>query len=145
MIIRLNSFILLLSINLIWLVPNQTIGQRQKPEEQTLILNQALINKDEVILDKLLHDKLSYGHSNLWIETKKELLENNKQEVLKYYSIKNETIESIYFGKVCILRYNAVLNINYKGKDLELKLHVIQTWQKRHHRWQLIARQSVKL
>ena len=40
-------------------------------------LNSALIQKDSLLLVKLLHPSLSYGHSNGWVENKQEVIENN--------------------------------------------------------------------
>ena len=40
-------------------------------------LHHALMSRDHDELNTLLDSRLSYGHSNLWIESKQELISNN--------------------------------------------------------------------
>ena len=50
-------------------------------------LNSALRQKDTVVLKKLLHKKLSYGHYNGWIESRQEVMTDLHNGKLVYNSI----------------------------------------------------------
>ncbi len=39
-------------------------------------MDKAFIEKDTIVLKQILHNELSFGHSNAWIESKSELLGN---------------------------------------------------------------------
>ena len=107
--------------------------------------NEALINKNLTEIDKLTHPHLSYGHSNAWIETKKEFLQNIQSNYIQYKSIKCDTVQIIKTKKIITARYNAQFTVSLKDKPIDLTLHVCQTWIKRHGRWVLLSRQSTKI
>jgi len=108
-------------------------------------LNQALVQKDSLQLTKLLHPSLSYGHSNGWIETKQELIENNASDFLIYTNIITDTIHCQRSKNYAIVRFQAIHEVVLKGKAIRLKLHVCQVWIQSKKRWQLLARQSTKI
>jgi hypothetical protein len=110
-------------------------------------LNKALVNKDEQALVQLLHPNVSYGHSNAWVQTKNDILNDLKSGKLTYDKIDNTS--------VAIVAINANwatvrTNTNATGRStaiptFELKLHVLQVWLKTQNGWQLLARQSTKV
>ena len=107
--------------------------------------NEALINKNLKEIDKLTHPHLSYGHSNAWIETKKEFLQNIQSNYIQYKSIKCDTVQIIKTKKIITARYNAQFTVSLKDKPIDLTLHVCQTWTKRNGHWVLLSRQSTKI
>jgi hypothetical protein len=110
-----------------------------------LNFNEALINKNLTEINKLTHPHLSYGHSNAWIETKKEFLQNIQSNYIQYKSIKCDTVQIIKTKKIITARYNAQFTVSLKDKPIDLTLHVCQTWIKRHGHWVLLSRQSTKI
>ena len=110
-----------------------------------LYFNEALINKNLIEINKLTHPHLSYGHSNAWIETKKEFLQNIQSNYIQYKSIKCDSVQIIKTKKIITARYNAQFTVSLKDKPIDLTLHVCQTWTKRHGRWVLLSRQSTKI
>ena len=80
-------------------------------------LDKALINKDQKALVQLLHQDVSYGHSNGWVQ-------NNKWATV---------------------RINTNAEGKGNGNSFQFKLHVLQVWLKAKSGWQLLARQSTKL
>lgn len=110
-----------------------------------LNFNEALINKNLIEINKLTHPHLSYGHSNAWIETKKEFLQNIQSNYIQYKSIKCDTVQIIKTKKIITARYNAQFTVSLKDKPIDLTLHVCQTWIKRHGHWVLLSRQSTKI
>ena len=50
-------------------------------------LNDALVKRDTVQLKKLLDDKVNYGHSNAWVQTKRDIINdlyNGKANLYKH-------------------------------------------------------------
>lgn len=121
------------------------IAQKLCPEQLSIQLNDALIHKNSKLLDELLHEKLTYGHSNMWIEDKQSLLANNESDYLVYRKIQCDSISSWTEGNTCILRLNTKISVSLQKKDIDLQLKVLQVWVKKKSKWKLLARQSVKV
>ena len=54
-------------------------------------LDKALLQKDEVVLKSILHKEVSYGHSNGWIQSKDDILNDFKSGKLTYNTIENNS------------------------------------------------------
>ncbi len=122
----------------------------QKPDTKALDkaiadFDKALINRDSVALNHLLSNDLFYGHSNGWVETKKELIADlfNGKLIYKTINAKEEhrTIES----NSTAVRSYAEIDCVMDGKPLSFKLKVLQVWTWKNKHWELFARQSVKM
>jgi ketosteroid isomerase-like protein len=110
-----------------------------------LALDKALIAKDSVALQGLLDDEVSYGHSNGWIETKRDVIHDLYNGKLTYKQIRQESQSVKVSGKVAYARYVAELDIEMNGKPIQLKLSVLQVWVWKNKHWTLFARQSTKV
>jgi len=108
-------------------------------------LREALLQRDSFSLKKLLHDKLSYGHSNGWIESKREVIEDLYNGKLVYNKIDQDAPQIVVEGNSAVLRTNMELAATLNGNVVQLKLSVLQVWIKKGKDWQLLGRQSVKL
>lgn len=114
-------------------------------------LQQALVEKDEATLNALLHPSVSYGHSNGWIETKQDLIDNLKQGKLVYHSIEAGALTMYHDRKrkLAIVRGNIKVAIALNNKAMVLKLHVMEVWLpqslKKDRGWWLLSRQSTKI
>jgi Domain of unknown function (DUF4440) len=124
-----------------------TLGLAQKDNFETNIekLHSALINKDSLAITYLMHDSLSYGHSNGLLETKCSLWQNLKSNYIKYYDIKYKQLKIQSFNNTKIVRYSMDVNVDFENKNFNLELHNQQTWLFQNKRWQLIARQATKI
>lgn len=111
----------------------------------TQSLNKALIDQNQDQLNALLHPNLTYGHSNGWIESKEELIQNNKSKYLVYEKISMDSLRIKTYNDVSIVRYDSTIDVNLNGKSINLKLHVCQTWVQSEGSWTLLARQSTKI
>jgi hypothetical protein len=110
-----------------------------------LALKIGLLQKDSVILKAVLHDKLSYGHSNGWIEKKAEVIGHLHDGTLTYTGIEEYDPQFTIVGDIALVRMNPDINVSMNGTALPLKLHVLQVWMKTNRGWQLISRQSTKI
>jgi len=108
-------------------------------------LDKALLQKDEKVLQTVLHKEVSYGHSNGWIQNKNDILNDFTSGKLIYNKLENNSSAIVTISK----KYATVkTNTNAEGVVNEiafkLTLHVLQFWIKTKKGWQLIARQSAK-
>lgn len=114
-------------------------------QENMKFLDEALVKKDTAALNKLLHEKLSYGHSNGWIESKKEVIADLLNGKLSYTTIDSKELSSEFSGDITLVRTETKIKYVLAGKEGELKLHVLQVWMRVGYQWQLIGRQSTKV
>ncbi len=95
-------------------------------------------------LKGLLSEQVTYGHSNGWIETKKDVIADLFSGKLTYKKITSENITVASSGTTATARMAASVEIDMSGTPLALKLKVLQVWIWRKNHWELLARQSVK-
>ena len=111
-----------------------------------LKLDKALLGKDEVVLRSVLHEEVSYGHSNGWIQSKNDIINDFKTGKLVYNKIENNSSAIVNISKnYATVKTNTNAEGSVNGTAFKLTLHVMQFWIKTKKGWQLIARQSSKL
>ena len=109
-------------------------------------LDKALLQKDETVLKSVLHKDLSYGHSNGWIQTKTDIMNDFTSGKLIYHKIENNSSAIITINKkYATVKTNTNAEGVVNGTAFKLTLHIMQFWIKTKKGWQLIARQSAKL
>jgi hypothetical protein len=109
-------------------------------------LDNALLQKDQNVLRSVLHSEVSYGHSNGWIQSKDDILNDFKSGKLIYNKIENNSSAIVKISKkYATVRTNTNAEGSVNGTAFKLTLHVMQFWIKTKKGWQLIARQSSKL
>ena len=109
-------------------------------------LDKALIEKEYSTLQSVLHKDVSYGHSNAWVQNKRDIINDLKSGKLVYDKIENSSV--IIAGiekKWATVRTNTNAEGSISGTAFQLKLHVLQVWINTKRGWQLLARQSTKL
>ena len=121
----------------------------QQTNEEKLIatvkeFHQALVNKNTVSLNQQTDKALSYGHSNGWVESKKDLINDLETGIISYQSFKEDSIAVNINGNVANVRFKADVEATMKGTAINLKLRVLEVWIKKSKRWVLFARQGVK-
>ena len=108
-------------------------------------LNSALLQRDSTMLKKLLHNKVQYGHSNGWIETKREVIDDLYNGKLVYNKIESSPVEIVEEEHAACVRSTVDIDVLMNGKPIQLKLHVLQVWVKKKSGWALLSRQSTKV
>ncbi|HOZ70660.1 MAG TPA: nuclear transport factor 2 family protein [Chitinophagaceae bacterium] len=106
--------------------------------------HQALVNKNKVSINQQTDKALSYGHSNGWVETKKELIEHLESGYMEYNSFREDSIKVEVNGNVAHARFIAEINATMGGKEFTFQLRVLEVWVKKGKRWVLFARQAVR-
>ncbi len=106
--------------------------------------HQALVNKNTVSINQQTDKALSYGHSNGWVETKKELIEHLESGYMGYNSFREDSIKVEVNGNLAHARFIAEINATMSGKEFTFQLRVLEVWVKKGKRWVLFARQAVR-
>lgn len=114
-------------------------------EKAVEALRRALVDGDGEALDRMLHERLTYSHSNGRVWTKEELLRNlsGKKRYLSI-SLSEQTVEVI--GSIGVVRhtYDVVNNLG-EGKTNSSHIGVLLCWVKAGENWVLLARSSTTL
>ncbi len=111
-----------------------------------LQLDKALVEKDSLVLSRLLNKELSFGHSNGWVQKKPEVWRDFASGKLEYKKINTTSIEIVSIDrKKAVLRTNAEVAGKAGENEFAINLHMLQVWVKEKKGWQLLARQSTKL
>mgnify|MGYP005814349327 CR=1 FL=1 len=109
-------------------------------------LDKALVAKDDAALSSLLDKKLSYGHSNGWVQTKSDIKNDFASGKLVYRRLESSGFRIELIGKEwAVVRMETQAAGALNGNDFEMKMHVLQVWKMESKGWQLITRQSVRL
>lgn len=105
-----------------------------------------MLKKDTVLLKLLLHEDISYGHSNSWLQSKKEVIGDFTNGKIEYTLIEQIAAEqyTIHANAVAV---NSITKVAGKvnGNAFNMSLQVLQVWKRIKKQWVLIARQSVKV
>jgi len=109
-------------------------------------LDKALLQKDETVLKSILHKDLGFGHSNGWIQTKNDILNDFTSGKLTYNKFENNSSSIVTINKkYATVKTNTNAEGVVNGTAFKLTLHIMQFWIRTKKGWQLIARQSAKL
>jgi hypothetical protein len=124
---------------------NAQSSDEMKVSEAVSILKKALVDADKAMLDKILHEDLSYGHSNGLIETKAMLIESlvSNNSDFKTMDLTEQTIKIV--GKNAIVRHKIFAETSNKGVAGITKLNVLLVFTKVKGNWILLARQAAKI
>lgn len=108
-------------------------------------LQDALLQKDTFVIKKLVSNNIGFGHSNGWVQSKKQMLDDLYNGKLTYTQMQ---MQDIVFGiekNVVAARIKTKVAGTVNGVVFDMWLSVLQVWQKQKKKWVLIARQSVKV
>lgn len=122
---------------------------QSKKENQVVEANEqlrkAMVDADKAQLEKLVSEKLSYGHSGGHIDDKKEFVEKITSGKSDFVTI-DLTEQTVSVScKTAIVRHILTAKTNDGGKPGEVHLRVMLVWQKMAGKWKLLARQAVKI
>ena len=138
----------LLFVSLVLFLFNSSFAQIDSIDLKNAMqqLDKALLQKDETVLKSVLHKDLSFGHSNGWIQTKADILNDFASGKLTYNTIENNSSAIVKIsGKYATVKTNTNAEGSVNGTAFKLTVHIMQFWIKTKKGWQLIARQSAKL
>ena len=116
-----------------------------KVTETMETLRKAMIDPDKAILDKILHEDLSYGHSSGSLETRAMFIESltSNNSDFKTMNLTEQTVKVV--GKTAIVRHKLFAETANKGVASTAKLNVLLIFMKVKGEWKLLARQAAKI
>lgn len=108
-------------------------------------LEQALLQKNEADLQRLLHKEVLFGHSNGWIQKKEDVLKDMKSGFLVYRKLEQDSVFAERNGNRMHVREYVKVEGERNGTVFSMRLFVSQLWIKTRNGWQLQFRQSARL
>ena len=139
---------MLLSLFSLLYITNVFAQNNQNPilTVRVTAFHQALVSNDILRLNELTDKSLSYGHSNGWVQTRKELFDDLKSGLLTYqkYVEDSMTVTMNETKKIANVRFVATIDATLRGTANTFHLKVLEVWIKKTKNWVLIARQAVK-
>ncbi len=135
------------SIFLLYLLP---VAAQEADQATVLALHREkfewLINKNYESLDNLLDKDVQYIHSNGWIQTKQEVLDDLRSGKLNYASVTVEEANVRLIGRTAIVTGTGLFKgLMADSTPFELKLLYTEVYSRSGSRWKLHSRQAVKV
>jgi ketosteroid isomerase-like protein len=107
-------------------------------------LKQALMKKDAAGLQKLLHEDLTYSHSNARLQNKADVVKaTTGQTTIEAMDFSEVTVR--VYGATALVRANLDIRNSTDGKSTTSHLNVLHVWLKGPGGWQLVGRQSTQV
>ncbi len=107
--------------------------------------HQALVKQNTVSINQQTDKAVSYGHSNGWVQSKKDLIKDFETGKISYQSFKEDSITVLMNDNMANVRFIADITASVNGTTVNnYHLKVLEVWVKKSKRWVLFARQAVK-
>jgi hypothetical protein len=124
---------------------NAQTSDEMKVSEAVETLRKVMIDPDKAVLEKIVHEDLSYGHSSGSLETKAMFIESltSNNSDFKTIDLTEQTVKIV--GKTAIVRHKLMAETANKGVASTAKLNVLMIFTKVKGEWKLLARQAAKI
>lgn len=97
-------------------------------------------------LQTILDERLVYIHSNGWMETAKEVIDDLKSGKLIINNVKvNEATVRVFKNNTGIVTGKGAFNVVVNDKQVELSLYYTEVYIKKKNNWLLVSRHACKL
>lgn len=138
---------LIFSPNLLGQNKNPDTDSKQAILRQIEVLDNSLLEKNIKVLTTILHQDLTLGHSNGWVETKETLLQSLPGSKVVYKEFRPFGATEIKLGDddIATVRRNLTAVGEYKTEVFDVDLKLLEIWICKDGIWQLLARQSVEV
>lgn len=120
-------------------------AQQNDIENAVNTLTKLMITPDSAALDKLVLDKLSYGHSSGKIQNKREFMHSLLSAESDFVEINLSDQTVTVQGKTALVRHTLSAKTNDKNVPGTVKLYILLIWSKEKGGWKLLGRQAVKV
>jgi hypothetical protein len=107
-------------------------------------LKQAMMKKDAAVLEKMLHEDLTYSHSNARLQTKADVVKATLgQTTIEAMDFSEVTVR--VYGTTALIRANVDMRNATGGKSTTSHINCLFVWIKGPGGWQLAARQATQV
>jgi len=110
-----------------------------------LTLHNNVVNPDRKVLDLVVSNALSYGHSGGKVENKDQFIDFLFNGPFKFTSINTADQTIQVSGKNAIVRHIFIGKATNDGVPTDIRLGNLMVWRKENGQWKLLARQAFKL
>ena len=115
-------------------------------KEAELARFKTMIAQDEAGLNAVLHNELTYNHSNAATDTKETYIKSIVSKKTVYAGIESEELIPRLYGKMGIITGIALVkNLTKEGTFTYNHLRYTDVWIFQDKRWQMVSWQSTKL
>lgn len=118
--------------------------RRMEVAMRTGQLRAAILDKDSVLLQSLLSEDVTYGHSNGWIQSKSGFIRSVMSREQDYKKMDVRKMEVRVFGNTAVVNLETDVSLIMTGKTMDLDMDILLVWVNAGGEWKLVARQSVK-
>jgi ketosteroid isomerase-like protein len=108
-------------------------------------LRLATIAKDKAKLEALFADQLSYSHSSGRVEDKAKVIDGMMSRKSTIKSLEWPELTVAIVGNNAVVRHLYVQESELDGKVTNIKIGILQVWQKQDAGWKLLARAGIRL
>lgn len=124
--------------------------QAQPPQEQAVLKLsekkfQWMITLNYDSLVPVLDEQMTFIHSNGWVETKTEFIQDIKSAKLRYNSITVTEASVRFYSGTAIVIGRGKFNVRLEGKDLEFDLKYTEVYIQKNGKWLLASRHANRL
>ncbi len=92
--------------------------------------HQALVSNDTMLMKDLTDKSLSYGHSNGWVQTRNEVVDDLKSGLLTYqrYDEDSMMVTMNETANIANVRFVATIEATLRGTANKFHLKVLEVW-----------------
>ena len=125
-------------------------GFGQTAEEQTILdLSRRkfdwLIQGTADSLNVLLDDRIEYVHSNGWVQTRADVINDMKSRKLVYQRVTIQAASARLYGQAAVVTGLGTFEGVNSGTPFKLDLRYTEVYILSNHRWKLVSRHSNRM
>lgn len=120
-------------------------AQKTDVEDAVTKLAKLMVAPDSLLLDKMILNNLSYGHSGGKIQTKQEFIHSLLSGESDFVEINLTDQTVVVQNKTALVRHTLNAKTNDKNVAGSVKLYILLIWSKEKTGWKLLGRQAVKV
>ena len=126
-----------------------TVQAQSKQEQQVLQLSKQkfkwIVGKNNDSLNYVLDDRLSFIHSNGWVQTKKELMDDLASGKLNYVSIDVLSASARLYPKSAVVTGRGKFVATLNGNTNTYELAYTETYVLQKREWKLVSRHASRV
>jgi hypothetical protein len=104
----------------------------------------ALLSRDSMVLESILSEDVTYGHTNALMQSKQSLITSVMRGEQDYRKIDIVSMSTRVYENTALVNLQSNVSLVYHGKEMTLGMDSLFVWVNQNGIWKLVARQSVK-
>lgn len=136
-----------LLVLLMLLIPYRSFTQSDAEEIRRLVSARFdwLIRHQYDSLHAVLDEQLEYIHSNGWVETRDDVIQNLKTRRLVYKNVTIEQINVRIYGGTAIVTGRGLFSGEMSGNAFSTPLLFTEVYVRKDNRWKLVLRHACRV